>query len=274
MEPKRIKSTTNPLVKAAIRVRKGHSTFKGLEFFIEGAHLLETALASRRFKLTQAFVADAFAARHENDDLMHQLFRHLGESRVCTVSDDVMAKLSDTASPQGIVALATGDSLSLADLQVGHPPLFVVSDGIQDPGNMGALLRLADAVGADALVVLPGSCNPFMPKAIRSSVGSIFHIPVVHAEVVDFLGYVAARSIPLVGADARAETSCFDADLRGPLAVVFGNEACGLGERISQKASFMVRVPIIGKTESLNVATSAAVILYEALRQRAVAARC
>jgi TrmH family RNA methyltransferase len=187
---------------------------------------------------------------------------------VFSVSDAVMAKLSDTEAPQGIAAIVSSPRLVLDEIILASVPLLIACDRIQDPGNMGTIIRLADAVGADAVIVFPGCCDPFMPKAVRSSAGSIFHLPVVAAEMPDAAAYCRQREIALVAADVHAERDCFDADFRRSLAIVLGNEAHGISRGMKEYISEAVRIPIIGQAESLNVATSAAVLMYEAVRQR------
>ncbi|KAF0182542.1 MAG: RNA methyltransferase TrmH family [Nitrospirae bacterium] len=268
MQTRRITSSSNPLIKDAVRIRDGHAKPESLDFFIEGPHLFEAMLSAKHCSLRKVFFTEAFARRSSGSELLKRVQSVWSGGGFFQVADLVMAKLSDTDTPQGIAAIVTCRQPRLDEVLLSEMPMLVVSDGMQDPGNIGALVRLADAVGSEAVVVLPGSANPFMPKAVRSSAGSIFHVPVVFAETSDFISYSAQHSLTIVAADVHAEQDCFSADLCRPVAIVFGNEAKGIGEDLKPHMAAAVRIPIYGQAESLNVATAAAVLLYETVRQR------
>lgn len=268
MQTGHINSSSNPLIKDAVRIRDGHAKPESLDFFIEGPHLFEAMLAAKHSSLRQVFFTEAFARSSGGSALLKRVQSVRSGGGFFQVADLVMAKLSDTDTPQGIAAIISRSQVRLDEIMLSDLPLLVVCDRIQDPGNMGALVRLADAVGSEAVVVLPGSANPFMPKAVRSSAGSIFHVPVVCAEASDFVSYSAQHSLAIVAADVHAEHDCFSADLCRPVAIVFGNEAKGIGEELKPHMAAAVRIPIYGQAESLNVATAAAVLLYETVRQR------
>jgi TrmH family RNA methyltransferase len=153
-------------------------------------------------------------------------------------------------------------------LRLRDPSLLVVIDGIRDPGNLGTIIRTSDAAGVDAVIVLPGTCDAFMPKAVRSTAGSIFNIPLVYPETDELMGWLRERSIRTLVADVNATLSLYEADLSRSLAFVFGNEAMGVHEKLRCEADARVKIPLSGKAESLNVAISAAICLYEAVRQR------
>lgn len=268
MEHKLISSPANAVIKEAVRIRDGQSRRTEIEFFIEGPHLLEAAFPAKAISIRQLFYTGSFAGSSDGTVLLKRMADFLPPGAVFAVSDGVMAKLSDTKTPQGIAAIVSTPPLVMDDINLASVPLLIACDRIQDPGNMGTIIRLADAVGTDAVIVFPGCCNPFMPKAVRSSAGSIFHMPVVAAEVRDAAEYCRQREIALVAADVHAEQDCFAADFRRPLAIVFGNEAHGISRGMKEYISETVRIPIIGQAESLNVAMSAAVLMYEAVRQR------
>ena len=159
-------------------------------------------------------------------------------------------------------------ALSFEKLPLKDRGLIVVIDGIQDPGNLGAIIRTSDASGADAVVILPGTCNTFMAKVIRSTAGSIFNVPVVHTTPDEFLGWILQKKIKLIVASVDAERSVHETDLNVPLALAFGNEAHGVSKKLRESADMFLKIPMPGKAESLNVAISAAICLYEAVRQR------
>jgi len=260
MRYKKITSTSNPLIREILEGRKKRT---GDALIVEGLRLLETALASET-RIGKVFFTDTF--RSKNEAFLMQMAERSPE--LIETSDHVLSQLADTETPQGIVAEVFHRSPRLAELSLQRVPLIVVCDGIQDPGNLGTIIRTADAAGADAVVLLSGTCDPFMPKAIRATAGSIFNLPVVSDRPEAVVEWLGKKSIGLIVSDVRAQTSIFDADMRVPLALVFGNEAAGVTEYLKSRGTIRVKIPIPGKAESLNVATSAAICLYEAVRQR------
>lgn len=183
------------------------------------------------------------------------------------VSDDVMRTLAQTVTPQGLVGVAEMRPASLTAVLATAPRLVAVLAHARDPGNAGTILRTADAAGADAVVFPDESVDPYNPKCVRSSAGSLFHLPVVTggdpAEVVDAL---RGNGLRVLAAAADGATSLYDADLGGRTAWLFGNEAHGLPADLAARADERVRVPLHGRAESLNLAAAAAVCLYASAR--------
>jgi TrmH family RNA methyltransferase len=181
--------------------------------------------------------------------------------RIVEVSGSVLRSISSTETPQGVVALVRPPSWSLVDVMAGEA-LVMVLDGIQEPGNAGAILRAAEAFSATGAVFLKGSVNPYNPKCIRASAGSIFRLPLVHG-VEDA---AALNQLALYAARPDAGVPPDQADLRSPCAIIIGSEGRGVRTELAAKASGL-RVPTAG-VESLNVAVAAGILLYEARRQR------
>jgi len=178
-----------------------------------------------------------------------------------SVDDAVVAAIADAVTPQGIVARCVSVVRTL-DALPADARLVAVGIDVRDPGNAGSIIRAADAAGADAVVFAGDSVDPLNPKAVRATVGSLFHLPVIVDR--DLVGVAAAlreRRVNLLAADGGGETEIFDADLAQPTAWLFGNEAHGLGTS-ADVADLRVAIPIYGRAESLNLATAAAVCLY------------
>jgi len=267
MKHTRISSTSNPLVKEAIEIRRREATNRNGLFLIEGPHLVEMALNSGS-AIKVAFLTESFSIKDDNQKLLQTISQNA--LQIVDVPEHVMARLADTRTPQGVVAVVSYKVLKLGEITPGPLPFFAVADGIQDPGNLGTVIRTADASGAGAVIVLPGTCDAFMQKTIRASAGSIFNVPVVRSETSALLKWAADKKIALAVTLPDAGTSVFDVDLVRPIAFVFGSEAHGASEELRQAAEMKVKIPLYGKAESLNVATSAAICLYEAARQRLV----
>jgi TrmH family RNA methyltransferase len=182
---------------------------------------------------------------------------------VSEVSERLFSQLSSLESPEGLLAIARRPERSLDRLPAEG--FIVVSAGIQDPGNLGAVARVAEAAGGSAMVVLRGSCDPFGPKALRGSMGSLLRIPVYEADgeaAVRGRGFEIAALVPRDGIDFRAVS------YRPPLAFLVGRESTGLDESAIGHAAIRITIPMRGGVESLNVATTAALVLYEAIRPR------
>ena len=195
--------------------------------------------------------------------------------RVTLVSDRVAATLSDTVTPQGVVAVVRPDASDIDTLLAANPRLLAVLVGVADPGNAGTVIRTADAVGADAVVLAGGSVDPHNPKCVRASAGSLFNLPVVRvdsvATVIDRMHSRSIRVLATTLTDALdLESPQVQAAFGDAVAWLFGNEAHGVPDDVSAVADLQVRIPIHGRAESLNLAAAAAICLYATARvQRA-----
>lgn len=258
---KRIDSPSNPVVKETAKLLRKRSTKSGDSFLAEGMNLVEAAMGSPRAWLDKVFYTVEFAEKNA------RFYRSMGGlgATMYECAPAVIKKLSTEQSPQGIVGVVSLKNSEFTDI-TGEGPV-VISDGIQDPGNMGALIRIADAVGGVGIVLLSGSCDPLMPKALRASAGSAFNLPLVHAKRDETLGALRSLGYLFCAATARKGLPLFESEMPARVAFVFGNEGAGLSEDMDRAARFKVHVPVGGGAESLNVSTSAAVILYEWLRQ-------
>ncbi|MBC7107151.1 MAG: RNA methyltransferase [Firmicutes bacterium] len=188
---------------------------------------------------------------------------------VWEVGRPLLEEITTTVAPQGVAALVRQPVWAWEDvLGAAGVPLVVVVDGVQDPGNLGTILRTAAAAGASGAVLLPGTVDPFNPKAVRASAGGIFKIPVVRASDLAVLGELVRAGVRLLMADVAARTELYGVDLTGPVAVAVGGEARRPGEGIRALCHTAVRIPMPGGMESLNVGVACAVVLYEAVRQR------
>ena len=204
------------------------------------------------------FATEAALARHA--DLLAGVAVHL-------VTDEAAAALSETVTPQGLVAVCDLLDVPVADALAGSPALVAVCVGVADPGNAGTIIRVADAAGADAVVLAGEAVDPHNGKAVRASTGSVFHVPLARERDVDAaLDACRGAGLALLVADGRGELDLHEpaaaAVLAGPSAWVFGGEAHGVPAVVAARADHRVRVPIHGRAESLNLATAAAVCLY------------
>ncbi|MBF0517571.1 MAG: RNA methyltransferase, partial [Nitrospirae bacterium] len=185
------------------------------------------------------------------------------------VSPQVMEKLSETQSPQGIVGIGARKQFLLGDAQTKTGKRLVICDGIKDPGNLGAIIRTADVFASDTIVILPNTTNPYAPKAIRASAGGIFNLSVVFTEKETLLPWLTNTGIRLIVTVPQGGKRIRDIDMLKPFAVVIGEEAAGVATDIIGMADELATIPMGGITGSLNAAAAAAVFLYESFRVRA-----
>lgn len=186
-------------------------------------------------------------------------------AQVLLVGDADLASLTDTVTPQGLVAVCTADEVTLSDVLARAPRLVVVCAQVRDPGNAGTVIRCADAFGADVVVLTEGSVDVHNPKTVRATAGSLFHLPIVTGVgLVEATDALRAAGLTVIAADGSGTQTLLDlsAELAGPVAWVMGNEAWGLPTDDLQTADIVAKVPMWGAAESLNLSTAAAVCLY------------
>lgn len=274
----KITSRQNPLVK---RFRSVRAMGERQHVFLEGVRLIEDAInTGARFE-SVAFTAELESSEH-GAVLLESLRRV--QCRGALVSKQVMEAIADTKTPQGVAAIVSRPYIELDDLFAGSPDLLVIADGLQDPGNLGTIIRTAEAAGANGLITTRYTVDPFNDKAIRASMGSALRLPLVTgARRSDIVAHcrdhkikmIASRPTPagaqrVIEDAARAETVklCAEVDMTVPIALIVGREATGISQAAEVEADEFVHIPMADGVESLNVAAAAAMLLYEAARQR------
>lgn len=195
-------------------------------------------------------------------------------SRVYELEPGVLARVAGTVSPQGVLAIVPQIDVPLGRLHEQHADLVVVCVDVRDPGNAGTVLRSAEAAGAGGVVCCGGSVDVYNPKTVRASAGTLFHLPVVvGGEAGEVLGRLGAWGLTRLGAVASGGQQYTEANLDRPTALVVGNEAHGLGDAARSALDGLVTIPMAGRGESINVGMAAAVLCFEAARQRRLPAR-
>ncbi len=267
MEP--ISSRHNPRLKelAGLRDRRGRGR-SGL-ILIDGAREIGRAVAAG-LRIEQLVVCEALCTSEECRDVQAQaLSRRVPR---LDVTERAFESLAYGDRSDGLLAVAQPPSIELDALDPPAAPLLIVVEGVEKPGNLGAILRSADGAGADALILADPVVDLFNPNVIRASLGTIFTLPVAAASTPDVIEWLRRRRIRLVTARVEGPELYTAADLRGPLAIVLGSEAHGLTDSWSGPDVSAVHLPMLGHADSLNVSVAAAVLLYEARRQRGIPA--
>ena len=274
----KITSRHNPLIKRFRRVRGGGERPR---VFLEGPRLIEDALGASAHFESVAFTTE-FEATERGAVLVDRLQRV--PCRGALVSKQVMEAIADTKSPQGVAAIVSRPYFELDDLFARRPDLLVIADELQDPGNLGTIIRTAEAAGADGLITTRYTVDAFNDKAIRASMGSALRLPLVtnaeRGDVVSrcrenklrMIGSVpemACDELALVGKSRHDQATIYtEIDLTGPIAIIVGREAAGISTEAAMQADEFAHIPMAEGVDSLNVAAAAAVLLYEAARQR------
>ena len=241
---------------AAIKLHRHVGRRRAARFLAEGPNLVEAAL--RRGLVSEVFVTETASVRFGS---------LLADVPVHVVTERAAKELSDTVTPVGLVAVCTTPEAALADVVAPGPRLVAVAVEISEPGNAGTLIRIADAMGADAVVMAGNSVDPYNGKCLRASAGSIFSIPVVtEPDAAKAVAALTGAGLQVLATTVDGEVSLDDAALDAPTAWLFGPESQGLPSELATMATHRVRIPMPGSAESLNVASAASICLYQSAR--------
>jgi len=263
--PREITAYSNPLIKRVRNLReKRHRREEGL-FLAEGLRILTEARESGRIPDYLFFARDSAG---------HALVRALiadveaaGGEAIETVPD-ILSKLSGKDNPQAVVGVFPEFAASLESLDRTSADIWLVAERLRDPGNLGTILRTGDAVGAGGLILIGECVDPFSVEAVRASMGALFTVPIVQAGWPDFLAWLRAGPGQLVGLSLDTDTDYRAATYQAPTFLLTGNEAQGMPADYAAACDLLVKIPMLGKADSLNAAVATAVMAYEVLAQR------
>lgn len=252
-----ITSLQNPRVKQIVRLREKRQRERDGLMLVEGWDELTLALSSGWQPLA-VYHAPELATRQIGG--IH--------AEALTVTRAVFEKISYRDTPDGWLAVFPLPAPRLEDLTLPSAPLLLVAESVEKPGNLGAMLRTADAAGVNALIVCDPRTDVYNPNVVRASRGALFSVPTVQADSAATLAFLRERGIKVLAATAHTDTLYTAVNLRQPVAIVVGTEDEGLSDFWLQHADLKVKIPMVGRVESLNVSVAAALIAYEAVRQR------
>ena len=258
MEESMITSTQNAKVKhvVALQQKSALRRKEGL-FVVEGRRELMHCIEAG-YEVVETFMLADQTDLAEQDRL----------GNILTVSPQVYEKMAYRGSTEGVMAVVREKSLSLEELQLGAAPLIMVLERVEKPGNLGAVLRSADAAKADAVIICDPLTDLYNPNLIRSSVGAIFSVPCVACSSEACIAFLKDHGIQILTAQLQDSSLYYDTDMLGGTAIVMGTESTGLTDVWRQAADAHIRIPMLGQLDSLNVSVSAAILLFEAVRQR------
>ena len=236
-------------------------------FVAEGVRIVSETPPER---IRELYVTEALMKEAEDtDNPCYRLLSSVSEDRIFTVTEEVYRKLSDTITPQGILAVVSMEMAEPADIYGSGTPLVLVLCDIQDPGNLGTMIRTSEGAGLSGVIMSRGCADIYSPKVVRATMGSLYRVRYAVAEdIKKTLTEMKDSGIELLGAELSGSVSYDDVDYNVPCAVLIGNEGTGLDPDILGLCDQRIRIPMEGKLDSLNAGISAAVITYEAARQR------
>lgn len=262
---KRIESKENKLIKKVKGLNQKKNRDKENQFIAEGLRFVNDIPDD--WKVENYFVTEQFL--NENDDSIIEKYEE--KAQVCIVDEKIFQSISDTESPQGILAVCHKNEYDLDEIinKDIENPFYLILEELQDPRNVGTILRTADACGVDAIFLTKGSVDIYNNKVLRGTMGSFFHVPIIQNVSVDEISaHMKAKNIPLYATHLKAEEYPYSTDFRKSCAFFIGNEANGLSEKSAKICDKWVKLPMIGGAESLNASIATGVILYEVVRQR------
>jgi RNA methyltransferase, TrmH family len=263
--PSPIASPSNPRIRAAARLRDRRERSAAGLTLIDGAREVRRALDAG-VEVVDVFICEPLLAGGDARAALDAIRER--RIAVTPTTEAAFSKIAFGDRAEGIVAVIRPPAWRLDDLNLPDDPLVVVAEGVEKPGNLGAVLRSADGAGADALIAASAATDIANPNVIRASAGTVFAVPMAAAPTPDVIDWLRARQIRIVAAWVDADRLYTDVDLTGPLALAVGSEAHGLTDAWGAAGIERVRLPMHGVADSLNVSVSAAVLLYEARRQR------
>lgn len=261
MNKKVIVSQHNKLIKhvKGLQLKKNRRLHK--QFIMEGIRGIEECLV-HDVPIDYALYTKELKEVSGGLKLLQQLEE---KCRCYGVSRELFVKLSDTESPQGILSVVNIPENRLDSISIPENALIVILDRIQDPGNMGTIIRTAEAVAADAIILNKGCVDPYNSKTVRATMGALLHIPIIETkDNEEWISALKINNVKIIGSSLDTTKSYLDVDYKGKIALLIGNEANGIDEELLSQVDLSIKIPIMGKIESLNASIAAAILMYKA----------
>lgn len=261
-----ISSPSNPKLKYVVRLRNCSAREESGEMIVEGYRECRRAL-DNKYKPRAIFHCPELYLKNENEPELVEECRRIG-AEVYTCSKVCFEKIAYKERPDGLLMIGPHISIALKDLKLPENALVIVTEAIEKPGNLGTILRSADAGKVAAVIVCDRTTDIHNPNVVRASTGTMFSVPIVEATSEEALAYLKAHDFKILAATPHAEKLHFEEDLTGNVAIALGAEQYGLTAKWMDGAELRVRIPMLGLADSLNVSAAATILVYEAVRQR------
>ncbi|HHQ4318468.1 RNA methyltransferase [Clostridium perfringens] len=251
-----IESKNNNLFKDIKKLKEKKHRIKSNKYLIEGLRFVEEAIKSK-VSIDSIIFTESFKEKNPN------LFLKINENiKLIQMNEALLKQLCSTENPQGIVGV-----INMQNKELKSGELVVLVDKVQDPGNMGTIIRTAHAAGAAGIVMTKGTVDIYNDKTLRSTMGSIFYIPIVEDDSLDFVKSLKKEGYKLVVSSLQGKNNFFEENLQGKVMIAVGNEGNGVSDEVYDIADIKVKIPMPGEAESLNVAVATSIMIYEKIRQ-------
>ena len=257
-----IQSKDNPLIKDIKKLKDKKYRIESSRFLIEGFRFVGEALQSD-FIVPLVFVGENALDRWQSFSMQDKVQKN---TKVYSVTDQILKIISSTDTPQGIVAVVNNKSIEVENKQ----GFYTLVDKVQDPGNMGTIIRTAHAAGALGVIITKGTVDIYNEKTLRSTMGSIFHIPIIHDINLESVKTLKSNGFRLVVSSLDTDKNFYDIDLNDKVIIAVGNEGSGISGELMDIADVKIKIPMPGGAESLNVSVAASIMMFEAVRQKLI----
>lgn len=260
-----ITSSKNPIIKEIKSLyNKKDRWNKGL-FIIEGIKIIEEAILNN-VALKYIIITDKMFLLEDNKDFLMKI---VDKYKIIKISENLFKEISDTENPQGIVATAMFNTPILSGIFNREKPALIFLDGVQDPGNMGTIIRTCDAFNLDGIIIGPGSVDPYNPKVVRATMGSIFRVPLyISNDSLETIADLSQGGLNIFSTSLEGSIPSYDIDYKEGFVLVIGNESNGVQDPIIKKSDKLIKIPMPGFAESLNAGVAASIIMYEAMKSK------
>jgi len=256
-----ISSRENPIIKDVKKLKEKKYREEKKQFFIEGLRFVSEALESD-FEVPIVFISENMVTKFEN-------FNIKNKTKIYCLSKRVFKDISSTENPQGIAAVVNYNNINIKNRE----GFYVLTDKVQDPGNLGTIIRSAHASNALGVIITKGTVDVYNDKTLRSTMGSIFHIPIIQDEDLTYLSKLRDAGFKLVVSSLDTDKNFYQVDLTGNLIIAVGNEGAGISSDIMELSDVKVKIPMPGGAESLNVSAAASIMMFEVVRQNCLQPR-
>lgn len=267
MEIKLISSENNAIIKHVKSLQLKKQRTKHLQFTVEGVRIIEECLKYNG-DIDYIIYSEDLHKVQGGIDLLDKI--SIKGYTTYEVPSQLFNKIATTESPQGIMAVINMQNRTLKDLDPRDNGnlFFVILDRIQDPGNMGTIIRTSESAKVDAVIITKGSVDPYNDKTLRATMGAIFHLPIIQCNDNEWMEYLKEKNVTLIAADLNTDKTYIDIDYNKNIGIVIGNEANGIDSNILSNVDERVIIPILGKIESLNASVAAGILIYKAVEEK------
>lgn len=259
-----ITSSKNKLIKEIKSLYRKKGRQKQKSFLIEGIKIIEEAIENE-YPIKHIIYTDYLMESEEGRKFFSKIE---GFESLIYVPENIFKEISDTENPQGIIGVSNIVSRNIEEIYMNTKKSLLFLDGIQDPGNMGTIIRTADAFSMDGIIIREGSVDPYNPKVIRSTMGSIFRMPLYYSKGIDELEKLKSKGVNIYSTALGGSIPIYSVDFKEDFVLIIGNESKGASEEVFSLSDKLIKIPMTGKAESLNAAVAASIIMYEVMKQR------